>query len=210
MLHTEITKELHVVRRPLCLFNETLFTVSGKKLEIKLRFIKNYRNMASQGTNSTEEHGGRSNIISLPEIHRFMERCMTKVGTSESDAKALADVLVAGDHRGHFSHGLNRLGTKSDDPLSPDYVPSIFHFTRSPLKRRKAAELCKYENRKEVTKRRKEQQKRHEAAAGLLGLAFIESAGTAATDSSCTDSADELEATCDNFDFCTSQYTTET
>ncbi|XP_076356881.1 uncharacterized protein LOC143250308 isoform X2 [Tachypleus tridentatus] len=96
---------------------------------------------------------------------------------------------------------------QSDDPLSPDYVPSIFHFTRSPLKRRKAAELCKYENRKEVTKRRKEQQKRHEAAVGLLDLAFIESAGT---DSSCTDSADELEATCDNFDLCTSQYTTET
>ncbi|XP_076313352.1 THAP domain-containing protein 2-like [Tachypleus tridentatus] len=101
-------------------------------------------------------------------------------------------------------------GTKSDDPLSPDYAPSIFHFTRSLLKRMKAAELCKYENRKEVTKRRKEQQKRHEAAAGLLDLAFIESAGTAATDSSCTDSADELEATCDNFDFSTSQYTTET
>ncbi|XP_076311562.1 uncharacterized protein LOC143225652 [Tachypleus tridentatus] len=101
-------------------------------------------------------------------------------------------------------------GTKSDDPLSLDYVPSIFHFTCSPLKRRKAAELCKYENRKEVTKRRKEQQKRHEAAAGLLGLAFIESAGTAATDSSCTDIADKLEATCDNFDLCTSQYTTET
>ncbi|XP_076345043.1 uncharacterized protein LOC143244373 [Tachypleus tridentatus] len=98
-------------------------------------------------------------------------------------------------------------GTKSDDPLSPDYVPSTFHFTRSPLKRRKAAELCKYENRKEVTKRRKEQQKRHEAAAGLLDLAFIESAGIAATDSSCTDSADELEATCDNFYLCTSQYT---
>ncbi|XP_076359501.1 uncharacterized protein LOC143251956 [Tachypleus tridentatus] len=63
---------------------------------------------------------------------------------------------------------------QSDDPLSPDYVPSIFHFTRSPLKRRKTAELCKHENRKEVTKRRKEQQKRHEAAAGLLDLAFIE------------------------------------
>ncbi|XP_076315044.1 uncharacterized protein LOC143227487 [Tachypleus tridentatus] len=118
MLHTEITKVLYVVRRPLCLFNETLFTVSGKKLKIKLRFIKNYRNMASQGTNSTEEHGGRSNIISLPEIHSFMERCMTKVGTSESDAKALADVLVAGDHRGHFSHGLNRLEMYVNDVKS--------------------------------------------------------------------------------------------
>ncbi|XP_076367587.1 uncharacterized protein LOC143255588 [Tachypleus tridentatus] len=81
------------------------------------------------------------------------------------------------------------------------YLP--YFILRSSLKRRKAAELCKYENRKEVTKRRKEQQKRHEAAAGLLDLAFIESAGTTATDSSCTDSADELEATCDTFDLST-------
>ena len=36
--------------------------------------------------------------------------CMTSVGTSSEHAEALADVLITGDLRGHFSHGLNRLG----------------------------------------------------------------------------------------------------
>ena len=36
--------------------------------------------------------------------------CMTSVGTAEKNAAYLADVLIAGDRRGHFSHGLNRLG----------------------------------------------------------------------------------------------------
>lgn len=39
-----------------------------------------------------------------------MVDCMTAVGTPEAHASALADVLVAADCRGHYSHGLNRLG----------------------------------------------------------------------------------------------------
>ena len=39
-----------------------------------------------------------------------MVECMTAVGTPKDHATALADVLVAADTRGHFSHGLNRLG----------------------------------------------------------------------------------------------------
>lgn len=38
-----------------------------------------------------------------------MVDCMTSVGTPKPHAVALADVLVAADTRGHFSHGLNRL-----------------------------------------------------------------------------------------------------
>ncbi|EFO13336.1 hypothetical protein LOAG_15193, partial [Loa loa] len=34
---------------------------------------------------------------------------MVKVGTSKNHAEQLADVLVAADVRGHYSHGLNRL-----------------------------------------------------------------------------------------------------
>ncbi|XP_034031894.1 uncharacterized oxidoreductase YjmC-like isoform X2 [Thalassophryne amazonica] len=34
---------------------------------------------------------------------------MTAVGTKPNHAKSLAEVLVAGDHRGHYSHGLNRM-----------------------------------------------------------------------------------------------------
>lgn len=43
------------------------------------------------------------------EVHRYMVDCMTAVGTPKFHATALADVLIAADKRGHFSHGLNRL-----------------------------------------------------------------------------------------------------
>jgi len=38
-----------------------------------------------------------------------MVRCMETVGTPTDHASSLADVLVEADHRGHYSHGLNRL-----------------------------------------------------------------------------------------------------
>ncbi|KAL3995584.1 Malate/L-lactate dehydrogenase family protein [Acanthocheilonema viteae] len=38
-----------------------------------------------------------------------MVDCMIKTGTSKDHAQQLADVLVAADIRGHYSHGLNRL-----------------------------------------------------------------------------------------------------
>lgn len=55
---------------------------------------------------------GYSKVIALNEVKRFCIDSMKKVGTNEKHAKALADVLVEGDYRGHYSHGLNRLGTK--------------------------------------------------------------------------------------------------
>ncbi|XP_034031893.1 uncharacterized oxidoreductase YjmC-like isoform X1 [Thalassophryne amazonica] len=48
-------------------------------------------------------------VISIAEVQSFIERCMTAVGTKPNHAKSLAEVLVAGDHRGHYSHGLNRM-----------------------------------------------------------------------------------------------------
>ena len=49
-------------------------------------------------------------IVPVSEVTSFIKRCMTTVGTRPAHAKALADNLTAADHRGHFSHGLNRLG----------------------------------------------------------------------------------------------------
>lgn len=43
------------------------------------------------------------------EVHRFIVDCMTSVATPTLQASALADLLVAADLRGHFTHGLNRL-----------------------------------------------------------------------------------------------------
>ena len=49
-------------------------------------------------------------LISQAEVLSFIERCMTAVGTQAHHAKSLAQVLVEGDCRGHYSHGLNRMG----------------------------------------------------------------------------------------------------
>ena len=44
------------------------------------------------------------------EMLSYCTRCMTAVGTKKEHAEALAEVLMAADYRGHYSHGLNRLG----------------------------------------------------------------------------------------------------
>lgn len=51
-----------------------------------------------------------SKIVPKEEMVAFMVRVMTKVGVSKAHAASLADCLVTGDYRGHYSHGLNRLG----------------------------------------------------------------------------------------------------
>lgn len=53
-------------------------------------------------------------IITRNEMQSFIKRAMISVGTNASHAEILADVLVMGDYRGHFSHGLNRLGLRFD------------------------------------------------------------------------------------------------
>lgn len=49
-------------------------------------------------------------LITKAEVQGFVERCMVAVGTKPNHARSLAEVLVEGDHRGHYSHGLNRMG----------------------------------------------------------------------------------------------------
>lgn len=49
-------------------------------------------------------------IIPVAEAKRFIKDCMEAVGTPEDHAVAMADLLVEADYRGHFSHGMNRLG----------------------------------------------------------------------------------------------------
>jgi LDH2 family malate/lactate/ureidoglycolate dehydrogenase len=51
-------------------------------------------------------------VVSEEDARNFIKRCLGKTGVDSSHADALADVLVTGDYRGHFSHGLNRLGTR--------------------------------------------------------------------------------------------------
>jgi LDH2 family malate/lactate/ureidoglycolate dehydrogenase len=49
-------------------------------------------------------------VVPIQEAKRFMMEAMVAVGTVQQHAEQMADVLVAADYRGHYSHGLNRLG----------------------------------------------------------------------------------------------------
>ncbi|XP_019912127.1 uncharacterized oxidoreductase YjmC isoform X2 [Esox lucius] len=48
-------------------------------------------------------------LIDQRQVLSFIERCMLAVGTKPNHARSLAEVLVEGDRRGHYSHGLNRM-----------------------------------------------------------------------------------------------------
>ena len=48
--------------------------------------------------------------VNKTEMEDFMDRCMVTAGSKPTHAKMLASLLVEADYRGHFSHGLNRLG----------------------------------------------------------------------------------------------------
>ncbi|CAL1541557.1 unnamed protein product [Lymnaea stagnalis] len=63
-----------------------------------IRLLSNTNKMASE-----------ESAVAKEEMHAFMTRCMEKVGTRPEHARALSDLLVAADYRGHYSHGLNRL-----------------------------------------------------------------------------------------------------
>ena len=61
-------------------------------------------------------------------------------------------------------------GSKNDDPLSPDYVPTIFAHIKSPQKRRVSEGMKRYERLCETKKRRVENESKVEAAVALLEL----------------------------------------
>ncbi|XP_059177330.1 uncharacterized oxidoreductase YjmC-like [Physella acuta] len=48
-------------------------------------------------------------IVPLNSLKAFTIRCLEKVGAKAEHAENLAELIVAADHRGHYSHGMNRL-----------------------------------------------------------------------------------------------------
>uniref|UniRef100_A0A1I7Z406 Malate dehydrogenase n=1 Tax=Steinernema glaseri TaxID=37863 RepID=A0A1I7Z406_9BILA len=74
-------------------------TTSGDGLTSSRTAHRGLRTMASPG----------DKVVAVDEVRRFIVDCMTRVGTDKSHSEQLADVLVCGDRRGHYSHGLNRL-----------------------------------------------------------------------------------------------------
>ncbi len=50
-----------------------------------------------------------TNLVDPQEARDFIKRCIVKAGSTPEHAACLADVVIAADLRGHYSHGLNRL-----------------------------------------------------------------------------------------------------
>ena len=77
----------------------------GRSKLLCSRLVRLIRNLSTSGR-LLDEH----KCVAVEEAESFIEQCMRAVGTSKEHCRALSQVLVAGDARGHFSHGLNRLG----------------------------------------------------------------------------------------------------
>ncbi|GAV00220.1 hypothetical protein RvY_11102 [Ramazzottius varieornatus] len=68
-----------------------------------------------ESTASKQESDPPSVVVPVASANAFICRCLEKVGADPKHAKQMADVLIMGDTRGHFSHGLNRLDMYVND-----------------------------------------------------------------------------------------------
>ena len=64
-------------------------------------------------------------------------------------------------------------GEKSNDALSPDYTPSLFAHTQSPIKRKRARDMKRFERASETKQRRIENSERQDIAVLLLQLSDV-------------------------------------
>ena len=83
-------------------------------------------------------------------------------------------------------------GSKSNDKLSPDYMPSIFSHTNSPIKRKAERNVHAYTRRKEARRRRSEALNR-EAVSGTDLLSLVEGDTETLEDD---EGSNEVETTC--------------
>ena len=90
-------------RKLLLLFPQRETSFSRLKRDLKL-----LKYSTSTVTMSSTEQ--QNFIIKVDDAKNFVKDSMIAVGTKASHAQALADLLVLADQRGHYSHGLNRLG----------------------------------------------------------------------------------------------------
>ena len=69
---------------------------------------------ASTMARSTAGHSAEYKLVDVDEVSSFAQRCLVAAGALQPNAAILASVLVHADVRGHYSHGLNRLGKIHD------------------------------------------------------------------------------------------------
>ena len=70
--------------------------------------------MSRNQPTSGKEKQPKNYLVSVDDAKLFVRESMEAVGTKHCQAQALAELLVLADQRGHYSHGLNRLGMRAD------------------------------------------------------------------------------------------------
>ncbi len=79
--------------------------LSGFLRHFRSEFVVVTKRQLSQTTGDSKQR-----LVAQDEVKAFIRRCMIASGSKEHHAIAVADNLTAADYRGHYSHGLNRLG----------------------------------------------------------------------------------------------------
>jgi hypothetical protein len=74
-----------------------------------LRYFKPQWNRNYNICNQSHE-SSTVKLVYIADITRFIVDAFRKVGTQDNHALQMARMLVTADLKGHFSHGLNRLG----------------------------------------------------------------------------------------------------
>ena len=72
------------------------------KCSRQLRSVKFYSSQNMESANWP--------IVKIEEVQNFIVRALEAVGTKSEHAKIMAEILMIADYRGHYSHGMNRVG----------------------------------------------------------------------------------------------------
>ena len=67
-------------------------------------------------------------LVEAGEVRAFIERCLVASGALELHAASLASTLTHADLRGHYSHGLNRLGKSGSTLCFKSLIILFKHF----------------------------------------------------------------------------------
>lgn len=105
-----LIRQTHIILASTAKYTGTNFLrlmSQGKWLKIRIIFLNGLliiqQNLHLAG--KMEE-----NLVSVTEAKRFVRDCFLASKVRAENAQAMADLLIEADYRGHFSHGMNRLG----------------------------------------------------------------------------------------------------